>query len=122
MRLCREQIRRSKPQLELNLATAVIDNKKCFYKYISDKRRVKENLPSLLDAGGNAVTKGEEKAEVLHAFCDPLVLMVPSPLRWKTGTGSRMKPTKPKGKWTVTCYATLTHTGLWGWTGYTQGC
>ncbi|KAK4825741.1 hypothetical protein QYF61_002180 [Mycteria americana] len=68
VRLCREKIRRAKTQLELNLATAVKDNKKYFYKYISNKRRTKENLHPLLDAGGNIVTKDEEKAEVLNAF------------------------------------------------------
>ena len=32
------------------------------------KRRTKENLHPLLDAGGNLVTRDEEKAEVLNAF------------------------------------------------------
>jgi len=68
VRLCRKKIRRSKAHLELSLATAVKDNKKCFCKYISNKRRVKENLHPLRDAGGNLVTKDEEKAEVLNAF------------------------------------------------------
>uniref|UniRef100_A0A8B9C3Y3 Reverse transcriptase domain-containing protein n=1 Tax=Anser brachyrhynchus TaxID=132585 RepID=A0A8B9C3Y3_9AVES len=67
-RLCRDKIRKSKAHLELNLATAVKDNKKRFYKYINTKRRTKENLHPLLDAGGNLVTKDEEKAEVLNAF------------------------------------------------------
>ncbi|KAK4824994.1 hypothetical protein QYF61_022520 [Mycteria americana] len=76
MRLCREKIRRAKAQLELNLATAVKDNKKCFYKYISNRRRAKENLhPSLVSL-----------------VARPVVLQVPSPLSWKTGMGSRMKP------------------------------
>ncbi|GAB0175842.1 mitochondrial enolase superfamily member 1 [Grus japonensis] len=61
-------MRRAKAQLELNLATAIKDNTKCFYKCIDSKRRAKENLHPLLDAGGNIVTKDEEKAEVLHAF------------------------------------------------------
>ena len=52
VRLCREKIRRAKAQLELNLATALKDNKRCFFKYISNKRRAKENLHPLLDAGG----------------------------------------------------------------------
>ncbi|KAK4810624.1 hypothetical protein QYF61_007361 [Mycteria americana] len=43
-RLCREKIRRAKAKLELSLATAVKDNKKYFFKYISSKRRAKENL------------------------------------------------------------------------------
>lgn len=42
------KIRRSKAQLELNVATAVKDNKKGFYKYASNKRRAKENLHPLL--------------------------------------------------------------------------
>ncbi|KAK4829421.1 hypothetical protein QYF61_004296 [Mycteria americana] len=67
-RLCREKIRRAKAELELNLAAAVKDNKKDFFKYISSKRRAKENLQPLVDGGGNTVTKDEEKAEVLNAF------------------------------------------------------
>ncbi|KAK4825499.1 hypothetical protein QYF61_000012 [Mycteria americana] len=50
------------------LAAAVKDNKKHFFKYISRKRRAKENLQPLVDGGGNTVTKDEEKAEVLNAF------------------------------------------------------
>ena len=50
VRLYREKIRRAKAQLELNLATAIKDNKKCFYKYISSKRRAKDTLHCLLDA------------------------------------------------------------------------
>ncbi|KAK4817892.1 LOW QUALITY PROTEIN: hypothetical protein QYF61_002061 [Mycteria americana] len=65
---CREKIRKAKAQLELKLATVVRDNKKCFYKYINNKERAKENLPPLLDGGGNIATKDEEKAEVLNAF------------------------------------------------------
>ena len=53
MRLCREKIRKAKAQLELNLATAIKDNKKGFYKYISNNRRAKENLHPLLDAEDN---------------------------------------------------------------------
>ncbi|KAF1442156.1 hypothetical protein FQV24_0000798, partial [Spheniscus mendiculus] len=67
VRLCREEMRKAKAQLECNLAAVVKDNKKSFYKYI-DKKRGKENLHPLLDAGGNVVTKDEEKAEVLNAF------------------------------------------------------
>jgi len=49
-----------------------------------------------LDAGGNIVTKEEEKAEVLHAslpqslIAKPAVLGISSLLSWKTGKGSRM--------------------------------
>uniref|UniRef100_A0A493TF21 Reverse transcriptase domain-containing protein n=1 Tax=Anas platyrhynchos platyrhynchos TaxID=8840 RepID=A0A493TF21_ANAPP len=67
-RQCRDKIRKAKAHLELNLATAIKENKKHFYKYINTKRRTKENLHPLLDAGGNLVTRDEEKAEVLNAF------------------------------------------------------
>ncbi|KAK4830972.1 hypothetical protein QYF61_014431 [Mycteria americana] len=60
---CREKIRKAKAQLELNLATVVTDNEKCFYKYSNNKKRAKENLPPLLDVGGHIATKDEEKAE-----------------------------------------------------------
>ena len=96
VRLCREKIRRVKAQLELHLATAVKDNKKCFYKYIINKRRAKENLSPLLDVGRNIVTNNEEKAEVLNATFASVFNSRTScswgtqPLSWKTG--SRMKP------------------------------
>lgn len=41
MRLRREKIRRAKAPLELHLATAVKDNKKCFHKYIGNTGRLK---------------------------------------------------------------------------------
>ncbi|KAK4828864.1 hypothetical protein QYF61_000992 [Mycteria americana] len=67
-RLSREKITRAKAKLELNLAAAVKDNKKHFFKYISSKRRAKENLQPLVDGGGNTVTKDEEKTEVVNNF------------------------------------------------------
>ncbi|KAK4828306.1 hypothetical protein QYF61_025318 [Mycteria americana] len=85
MRLCREKIRRAKAQLEINLATAVKDNKKCFYKYISNKRRAKDNIqpfwirancslstqsPQLEDRDGEQneapVIQGEMVSDLLH--------------------------------------------------------
>jgi len=68
VRSCREEIIKAKAQLEHRLATVVRDNKKCFYKYISNKKGAKENLYLLLGAGGNIATKDEEKSEVLNAF------------------------------------------------------
>jgi len=64
VRLCREEIRKAKAQLELRLGTVVRDNKKCFYKYINNKKRTKEHLHPILDARGNIANKDEEKAEV----------------------------------------------------------
>ena len=67
-KVCREEVRKAKAQLELRLATAVKENKKCFHKYINSKRRTKENFHPLLDAAGNVTTEDKEKAEVLNAF------------------------------------------------------
>src|SRR5699024_12032505 len=49
VKMCREKIRKAKAQLELNLAAGVKRNKKLFYKYISSKRKTRENFHSLLD-------------------------------------------------------------------------
>jgi len=68
VRSCREEIRKAKAQLELRLATVVRDSKKCFYKYIKNKKRTKEKLHPFLDARGNIANKNKEKAEVLNAF------------------------------------------------------
>lgn len=56
MRFFSGEIKRAKVQLELNLIIAVKDSKKCFHKYISNKRRVKENFHHLLNTG-EIVTK-----------------------------------------------------------------
>lgn len=55
--LCMKKIKRVEAQLELNQAIAVKDSKKYFYKYRNSKKRTKENLHSLLDAGRN-IDKG----------------------------------------------------------------
>ena len=78
------------------MATAVRDNKKCFYKYISNRRRAKENLHPLLDVEGNIVTRDEEKTDVINAFFASVfngkttcsLGTIPSE---KTEMGSRMK-------------------------------
>ena len=67
-KVCREEVRKAKAQLELRLATAVKENKKSFYKYIISKRRTKENFHPLLDAVGNVTTEDKDNAEVLNAF------------------------------------------------------
>jgi len=67
IRSCRDEIRKAKAHLELRLVTVIKDDKKCFYKYINNKKRVKESLHPLLDARGNIANNAEEKAEVLNA-------------------------------------------------------
>ncbi|KAK4831209.1 hypothetical protein QYF61_016046 [Mycteria americana] len=70
-RLCRGRVRKAKAQLELNLARDAKNSKKGFYRYVSQKRKVKESLPpppAPISKTGKLVTTDEEKAEVLNNF------------------------------------------------------
>lgn len=49
------------------MISAIKGSKKCFFKYISNKRRGKNNLHPLLHMGRNIVTK-EKTDEVLNAL------------------------------------------------------
>jgi len=68
IRACREETRKAKPYLELNLARNVKDNKKAFFKYISSKRKARDNVGPLLNEAGVLVTEDADKAELLNAF------------------------------------------------------
>ncbi|KAG6929206.1 hypothetical protein G0U57_006166 [Chelydra serpentina] len=65
---CRSEIRKAKSHLELQLAGDVRSNKKGFFRYVSNKKKVKESVGPLLNEGGNLVTEAVEKASVLNAF------------------------------------------------------
>ncbi|GAB0180635.1 mitochondrial enolase superfamily member 1 [Grus japonensis] len=67
VRECRDATRKAKAHLELKLARDVKDNKKGFFKYISSKRKTKENVGLLLNEVGALVTEDTEKAELLNA-------------------------------------------------------
>ncbi|CAM5131267.1 unnamed protein product [Natator depressus] len=67
-RACRSDIRKAKSHLELQLARDVKSNKKGFFRYVSNKKKVKESVGPFLDEGGNLVTEDVEKANVLNAF------------------------------------------------------
>ncbi|CAM5156463.1 unnamed protein product [Natator depressus] len=67
-RACRSEIRKAKSHLELQLARDVKSNKKGFFRYVSNKKKVKESVGPLLNEGGNLVTEEVEKANVLNAF------------------------------------------------------
>jgi len=43
--LRRDEVRRAKAQLELNLASNAKNNKKGFYRYVNQKRKAKESVP-----------------------------------------------------------------------------
>ncbi|CAM5117140.1 unnamed protein product [Natator depressus] len=67
-RACRNEIRRAKSHLELQLARDVKSNKKGFFRYVGNKKKAKESVGPLLNEGGNLVTEDVEKANVLNAF------------------------------------------------------
>ncbi|GAB0186733.1 mitochondrial enolase superfamily member 1 [Grus japonensis] len=65
VRVCRDATRKAKAHLELNVARDVKDNKKGFFKYISSKRKTRENV---LNEVAALVTEDTEKEELLNAF------------------------------------------------------
>ncbi|GAB0208892.1 hypothetical protein GRJ2_003354900 [Grus japonensis] len=68
VRECRDATRKAKAHLALNLARDVKDNKKGFFKYISSKRKTRENVGLLLNEVGALVMEDTEKVELLNAF------------------------------------------------------
>ncbi|GAB0190300.1 mitochondrial enolase superfamily member 1 [Grus japonensis] len=68
VRAARDQLRKAKALIEINLSRNVKDNKKSFYRYVSDKRRTRENVGPLRNEMGDLVTQDMEKAEVLNDF------------------------------------------------------
>ncbi|GAB0210180.1 mitochondrial enolase superfamily member 1 [Grus japonensis] len=68
VRVCRDATRKAKAHLELKLAGDVKDNEKGFFKYISSKRKTRENVGPLLNEVGALVMEDTEKAELLNAF------------------------------------------------------
>ncbi|GAB0203064.1 mitochondrial enolase superfamily member 1 [Grus japonensis] len=68
VRAARDQVRKAKALIEISLARDVKDKKKSFYRYVSDKRRTRENVGPLWNETGNLVTQDMEKAEVFNDF------------------------------------------------------
>ncbi|KFV15714.1 hypothetical protein N339_02762, partial [Pterocles gutturalis] len=66
--LCRDGVRKAKAQLELNLVKDAKNNKKGFYRYVNQKRKVKESVPALMSEAAKLATTDEEEAEVLKNF------------------------------------------------------
>lgn len=54
VRSCRENIRKAKAQLELNLASAVKSNKKYFHKYTNNRKEGQKECPSFIGCRGNS--------------------------------------------------------------------
>lgn len=72
--MCKDGIRKAKKQMELNLMKKVKNNKKGFYRYIGQKRQVKENVPPLINEKGELTATHMEKADVLTEFFASVLL------------------------------------------------
>ncbi|KFV18986.1 hypothetical protein N340_02246, partial [Tauraco erythrolophus] len=68
VRATRDQVRKAKALIELNLARDIKGNKKNFYRYVSDKIRSRENVGPLRKETEDLATRDMEKAEVLNDF------------------------------------------------------
>ncbi|KAM6092638.1 uncharacterized protein LJ206_005604 [Theristicus caerulescens] len=64
----RDQVRKAKALIELNLARDVKGNKKSFYKFVRYKRKNRENVGPLWKETEDLVTWSVKKAEVLKDF------------------------------------------------------
>jgi len=86
-RAIRDQVRKVKALVELNLARNAKGNKKIFYRYISDRRKTRENVDPLHKKMEDLVIWDMEKAEVLDFFCVSLHWQVLQPhcpsYRWQ---------------------------------------
>lgn len=68
VRLWRNEIRKDKIQLGLNLAQDVRKSKRSFFKDINNKRKTKEIVSPLLSGAATLVTEVADKAEVVNGF------------------------------------------------------
>ena len=68
IRVAREQVRKAKALTGLKRARDVKGNKKEFYRYVNDRRKMRENVGPLQKETGDLVTQPVEKAEVLNDF------------------------------------------------------
>jgi len=84
-RLCSNGVRNAKAQLELSLARDAKNNKKCFYRCVSQKRKIKESVPPSMSNTGKFITMDKEKAEYLTAFLSQssLATSLPTRLEWR---------------------------------------
>ncbi|KGL97778.1 hypothetical protein N301_06892, partial [Charadrius vociferus] len=68
VRAARDRVRQAKAQIELNLAKDIKTNKKSFFKYVSEKRKTREEVGPLWKETQELVTRERDKAEVLYDF------------------------------------------------------
>jgi len=103
--------------MEVNLLRDVKNNKKGFFRYIGQKRQIKESAPPLIHE--KAELASTEKAGVLNEFFAPFFTgswsshtsCVSEPLG--RGCGSKIPPTV-RAEQVQDCLMGLIHISLWG--------
>lgn len=65
---CEEGLRKAEAQLEMNFSRDMEKTKKDFFRYIGQKKKMKENVPSPMSKTGHLATTDIEKAEALSTF------------------------------------------------------
>lgn len=79
-------MRKAKAHLVLNLVREIKDKKKDFFKYVSSKRKTRENVGPLLNETDAALTEDTEQAVTECFFLlQSLLLMLPlrNPRPWR---------------------------------------
>lgn len=71
----KDQVRKAKVLMELNLARDVKGNKKSFYKFVTDKTKAGEIVGPLQKEMGDLVTQDMENAICFHALHDFLACL-----------------------------------------------
>lgn len=66
--MCRDGLRKAEMWLELNLTRDAKNNKKGFYRNVSQNRKVKESVTPPDEHDWQTGNNGMEKAEVLNSF------------------------------------------------------
>ena len=79
VRACRDAMRKAKALLEWSLAKEVKSNKKDCFKYVSSKRKTRENVGLLPNEMGALVTGDSQKTEKLNAFFASVSITKTSP-------------------------------------------
>lgn len=64
----KDEVRKAKTQLELDLARGTKKNNEVFYRYISQKNKVHKGILSLVSNTDRVVTTDKEKGSIQH-FC-----------------------------------------------------
>jgi len=68
LRAARDQVRKAKALIELNLASDIKGNMKIFYRYVSHRKKARENVGPSRKEMGDLVTQDMEKVQVLSDF------------------------------------------------------